>query len=519
MSAAHSRGRDRQPACRVRSGLVGMGVRQRRVGQDPRAGATRHPAASRRHRSGENPVPDLHQGRSRQYGEPHLRHAQQMGEARRRRARRGHSRDRRRRNRPETAGAGAAAVRRGAGDAGRAQGADHPRLLHAAPAAVSVRGQCRRAFSRARRDPAEPDPGRHPPHVLLDAARQPDSARRTRAGRHHSDRQRLHLPARAERSDPGAQRNRGLGRSRRRPRCGDAASFRPRSASRPSDTLAGVEAEIVEGPHLPLCAMGIRVGDLRAEFEERPGPGGAPDRSAGGARAQRASKPISRCFFTDKGDPRKQVITAGLAKTQPELARRFADEQARMPLALRKAARRADARPHHGAAHARNRDDRSIHRRKEPPRIARLRRPDHPHPHPPGALGIGLGALQARPRHRPSAGRRSAGHEPRAVGHHQAVRRRVHQRRRRARRLAALDLRGRRRQAIDLLVPGRGAGSVRRDARLLQARARGCWAAVPARSVPIFVPVRARGAGGGGCRVQAASRPRRPDGHCRGDLA
>ena len=50
------------------------------------------------------------------------------------------------------AGAGAPAVRAGAGDARRPQGADHPRLLHAAAAAVSVRGQCRGALRGAGRD-------------------------------------------------------------------------------------------------------------------------------------------------------------------------------------------------------------------------------------------------------------------------------------------------------------------------------------------------------------------------------
>ena len=48
-------------------------------------------------------------------------------------------------------GARAAAVRLGAGDARRPQGADHPRLLHAAAAPVPVRSQCRRALHRAGR--------------------------------------------------------------------------------------------------------------------------------------------------------------------------------------------------------------------------------------------------------------------------------------------------------------------------------------------------------------------------------
>ncbi len=47
--------------------------------------------------------------------------------------------------------AGAPAVRLRAGDAGRPEGADHPRLLHAAAAPVPVRGQCRRALHRAGR--------------------------------------------------------------------------------------------------------------------------------------------------------------------------------------------------------------------------------------------------------------------------------------------------------------------------------------------------------------------------------
>ena len=74
-----------------------------------------------------------------------------------------------------------------------------------------------------------------------------------------------------------------------------------------------------------------------------------------------------------------------------------------------------------------------------------------------------LGALQARPRHRPRADRRGAGHQPEAVGDHPRADRRVLRRRGRARG-PAHDLRGRRREAVDLLVPGRGAARIRRDA-------------------------------------------------------
>ena len=73
--------------------------------------------------------------------------------------------------------AGAAAVRRGAGDAGRPEGADHPRLLHAAAAPVPVRGQCRRALPGAGRDAAEADARRRSAWTSCSqAAAEPDSA-------------------------------------------------------------------------------------------------------------------------------------------------------------------------------------------------------------------------------------------------------------------------------------------------------------------------------------------------------
>ena len=68
------------------------------------------------------------------------------------------------------AGAGAPTVRHGAGDAGRAEGADHPRLLHPAAAPVPVRGQCRGALRRARRDHREPVLDKLSLEVLLEAA-------------------------------------------------------------------------------------------------------------------------------------------------------------------------------------------------------------------------------------------------------------------------------------------------------------------------------------------------------------
>ena len=77
--------------------------------------------------------------------------AGRLDRARRRRARRADRAIDRPQGRCARPRAGAAAVRLGAGDAGRPEGADHPRLLHAAAAPVPVRGQCRRALYRAGR--------------------------------------------------------------------------------------------------------------------------------------------------------------------------------------------------------------------------------------------------------------------------------------------------------------------------------------------------------------------------------
>ena len=83
-------------------------------------------------------------------------------------------------HRQHTADAGAAcrraaAVRARAGDAGRPEGADHPRLLHAAAASVSVRGQCLGALHRHRGCGAGAVAASGDDGVLLDAAAAPDT--------------------------------------------------------------------------------------------------------------------------------------------------------------------------------------------------------------------------------------------------------------------------------------------------------------------------------------------------------
>ena len=165
--------------------------------------------------------------------------------------------------------------------------------------------------------------------VLLDAARQPDSA----AGRAldsiipiASDFtfQLALNEAIRERSAIAAWVDRAGGLDAAMGQLSDALGIKA------SDTLAGVEAEIVEGPHLPLAQWASASAICAQSSKNDQNQGARLTEALAGAGSTRIEAYIS-VFFSDKGDPRKQVVTAGLAKTQPDLARRFVDEQARMP--------------------------------------------------------------------------------------------------------------------------------------------------------------------------------------------
>ena len=77
----HSRFRPRVAARSLQSGSIGMGRRQCRLRQDPRAGPARHQPFARWRRAGKNPLHHLHQGRRRQYGQAGVRHARRMDHA------------------------------------------------------------------------------------------------------------------------------------------------------------------------------------------------------------------------------------------------------------------------------------------------------------------------------------------------------------------------------------------------------------------------------------------------------
>ena len=142
-------------------------------------------------------------------------------------------------------------VRLRAGDAGRAEGADHPRAVHAAAAAISVRGQRAGALRRARRPRPERDDGARQSRGAAGGLARSRQRDRPRAHDRDGERGRRHLQGRGARGLSEPRSLHGLDRcapaapTPRRRRCPR------RSASIASDRIEDVEREIVDGPNLP----------------------------------------------------------------------------------------------------------------------------------------------------------------------------------------------------------------------------------------------------------------------------
>ncbi len=161
-------------------------------------------------------------------------------------------------------------------------------------------------------------------------------------------------------------------------------------------------------------------GAAAKRLEDRPASSAdALDAARGGSGRERVEAYLD-VFCTDKRASRATASSPSRSpRTIPQWAERLRARAGRASArCVAKRTRRARARPQRGAAHRRRRRDRALPRREGPARPARLRRPDRQDAGAAPRPSRRLGALQARPRHRPRADRRGAGHEPQAMGDH-----------------------------------------------------------------------------------------------------
>ncbi len=211
---------------------IGVRLGQRRRRQDPRARQPRHSPAARGHAAGKDPLHHLHQGGRGQHGRARVRHARPLDHAGRRAAGSAACAVRRGACGCEAAGAGARTVFVRTGDAGRVEGADHPRALHAAAAAVPVRSQRAGALHGARRPRSVRDHRARDPQR---AARcRIEAGERHRQGAHHRDHQfrRPDVSRRRAGCLPRQHRLPGMDRPRRRAGAGaNARDAWPRTAT------------------------------------------------------------------------------------------------------------------------------------------------------------------------------------------------------------------------------------------------------------------------------------------------
>ena len=404
----------------------------------------------------------------------------------------------------------------GAGNARRSEDADHPRLLRAAAAAVSVRGECRGALPGARRRAATANCWNDCGSACCSKPPPSRTARRRRAlaaaitaASDFAFKDAL-TEAIGKRDEvmafvaTGRRRSRGSPRSSRAPWAW-ALSIRSsgsrlklsmaRICRRPRGRDRGRSARPGSSSDEKQCCTAVR-GRCRMPVSER-------------------VDAYLSVFMTDERRTAQTLITGDSGDASIRTCRLDSARSRRgfSPLIERRRAVRR-ARPHRALFTIATRSSSAT----APRRIARglLDYDDliDKTRAPAGPGRCRLGALQARSRHRSSADRRGAGYQPGAVGHRQPAGLGVHRRRRRARHAGALDLRGRRREAVDLLVPGRGAGSIRRDGPAVRACSRGRQPAFPADRVQTFVSLGRRS-----CSMRSTwcSGSRRPMPACSSD--
>ena len=277
-----------------------------------------------------------------------------LDHARRPRARRANPRDRREADQCGAPRARTQAVRRGSGDARRAEGADHPRVLHPAPATVPVRGRRRGALPGAGRDPAETDAGGHPherPARRRCGARQRGGPR---ARDHHHAGQRFRVPAGAAGSDPRAPPGDRLARYAGGVE-GAMAELSQSLGIEPEDTVEKRRAGSVRRPAHRRVRMAGTVAILATRLAR---PTSEQCRATDAcAHRQRGGTPCAllAVFCTADGSARASIVTKRIANKHPGPLPTLHRRAKTRLHAARPPSRRHQPDPHRRAADARRR--------------------------------------------------------------------------------------------------------------------------------------------------------------------
>ena len=354
-------------------------------------------------------------------------------------------------------------------DAGRAEDPDHPRLLRARSCTRSrsrpnVAGPLRRARRAQRRRAAR---------------RAPAGARRRGDCRPDSP---LAAPTARIVEEVGVEASASCSAEVRRERAGDLASGPAAMRGRPSH---GAPARGCSGLRAARRVAAIDADIDAPAFARWRWPGFAD--AAGRGSASRMTDLARGVAAAAAGPPRRARGVLSASSSRPRKARHAARDglcrpkaspppiRSRLPRRAASRLRRPPPRAAQAGGAARQRTARpAIAEAAASSGYEALKRgrgaldfDDLVDTHPRAALARRrrLGALQARPRHRPHPGRRGAGHQPEQwqilrhlaeeffAGAGRAARRDPH------------ALRRRRREAVDLLLPGRRAARVRRRAR------------------------------------------------------
>ncbi len=314
----------------VGPGQLGLGGGQRRLGQDPRAGAARDPAAAIGRRSGAHPLHHLHQGRRRQYGEPRLQRSAVVDSAGRRCARRCHAR------RPARSASMPSGVQRArqlfalaletpGGLKVHTIHAFCTQLLHLFPFEANVAARFEVLDETKENQLLE----KLSLDVMLKAAGEPDSPLGRALAQAVLAAADMTFRDLVREVDPSARQADALGRGRRRRAAGDGAAFaraRRRSRTRRSRRSKGAIFDESLIASSEWAAVGTR---CRGGIEDRQGPG-RPVPRAGYAERHRAARHLFRHLLhrSTRQGPKTESVTKAIQDDHPALCQQL-DQRAR----------------------------------------------------------------------------------------------------------------------------------------------------------------------------------------------